>query len=64
MIRDQRETIPQTNPKANYLAHKSEIDRAIARVLESGWYILGREVEAFEIEFADYIGVDHAVGVR
>ena len=57
------ETIPQTNPKANYLAHKEAIDAAIARVLESGWYILGREVDAFEREFAAYLGVKLAVGV-
>jgi len=57
------ETIPQTNPKANYLAHKETIDAAIARVLESGWYILGSEVAAFEREFAAYLGVKQAVGV-
>lgn len=55
--------IPQCNPKASYLAHRLEIDAAIARVLESGWYILGKEVACFEEEFADYIGVSHAVGV-
>ena len=57
------EPIPQTDPKANYLAHKEEIDAAIARVLESGWYILGGEVAAFEREFAAYLGVNQAVGV-
>jgi dTDP-4-amino-4,6-dideoxygalactose transaminase len=56
-------SIPQTNPKANYLAHKAEIDAAIAAVLDRGWYILGREVEAFEQEFAAYLGVKQAVGV-
>jgi len=55
--------IPQTDPKANYLAHKAEIDAAIGRVLDSGWYILGQEVAAFEQEFADYIGVRYAIGV-
>lgn len=55
--------IPQTNPKSNYLAHKGEIDAAIAHVLEKGWYILGEEVKAFEDEFADYIGVRFGVGV-
>jgi len=55
--------IPQANPKANYLAHKEEIDAAIACVLDSGQYILGKEVAAFEREFADYIGTDYAVGV-
>lgn len=56
-------TVPQTDPRAGYLSHQSEIDAAIQRVLESGWYILGREVEAFEKEFASYVGVSHAIGV-
>jgi len=60
---EQRLTIPQTDPKANYLAHKAEIDAAISRVLDSGWYILGQEVAAFEEEFAAYIGARHAIGV-
>jgi dTDP-4-amino-4,6-dideoxygalactose transaminase len=45
-----------------YTAIRSEIDAAVARVLQSGWYILGREVEGFEGEFAAYCGVEHAVG--
>jgi len=56
-------TIPQCSPRANYLIHKEEIDRAIARVLESGSYILGDEVEVFEKEFAAEVGVSHAIGV-
>jgi hypothetical protein len=40
--------IPQTDPRAGYLAQKQAIDAAIARVLDSGQYILGREVESFE----------------
>lgn len=52
-----------SNPQANYLAHKEEIDTAINRVLQSGWYILGQEVAAFENEFAAYIGVRFGVGV-
>lgn len=51
-----------TNPKAGYLAHKDQIDAAIHRVLDSGWYILGQEVTAFEKEFAGYVGVTHGVG--
>ena len=51
------------DPKANYLAHKDEIDKAVHRVLDSGRYILGQEVAAFEQEFARYLGVHHAVGV-
>jgi dTDP-4-amino-4,6-dideoxygalactose transaminase len=51
------------NPAANYLAHRSEIDQAIRGVLDGGTYILGREVAAFEQEFARYLGVPHAIGV-
>ena len=56
-------TVLQSSPKASYLAHKEEIDAAIARTLASGWYILGAEVSQFEAEFAAYLGVPHAVGV-
>jgi dTDP-4-amino-4,6-dideoxygalactose transaminase len=55
--------IPQTDPRAGYLEERAAIDAAIARVLASGQYILGREVEAFEAEFAAWLGVGHAVGV-
>lgn len=51
------------NPHAQYLAHKAEIDAAIHSVLDSGWYVLGREAEAFEREFSAYIGVDYGIGV-
>ena len=51
------------DPKASYLAHREEIDAAIRAALESGSYILGKEVVAFEEEFADYIGTAHAIGV-
>ena len=51
------------NPRAQYEAHKAEIDDAVRRVLASGRYILGAEVNAFEREFASYVGVRHAVGV-
>ncbi|OGI00446.1 MAG: aminotransferase [Candidatus Melainabacteria bacterium GWF2_37_15] len=43
--------------------YQSEINEAIKKVAESGWYILGREVEAFEEEFAEYCGVKHCIGV-
>ena len=52
-----------SDPKAGYLAQKEDIDKAIQSVLESGWYILGREVSQFEAEFAGYIGVDFGIGV-
>ena len=50
-------------PKAQYQAYRSEIDAAIARVLDSGSYIMGAEVKAFEKEFATHIGLKHAIGV-
>ena len=39
-----------------------ELDAATKRVLDSGWYLLGKENEAFEREFASYCGVKHAIG--
>jgi dTDP-4-amino-4,6-dideoxygalactose transaminase len=55
--------IPQADPGAGYRAQKAEIDAAVQRALESGWYILGREGAAFEQEFAAWLGAgQHAVG--
>ena len=51
------------DPRAGYLAAQTEIEAAIKRVLESGLYILGPELEAFEREFAAWLGVAGAVGV-
>jgi dTDP-4-amino-4,6-dideoxygalactose transaminase len=58
-----RALIPVCDLGAHYRARRAEIDAAVRRVLESGWYILGREVEAFEREFAAYLGTEHAIGV-
>jgi dTDP-4-amino-4,6-dideoxygalactose transaminase len=52
-----------SNPHAQYLSHRDEIDAAVARVLGNGRYILGAEVDEFEKEFASYIGVSHGIGV-
>ena len=54
--------VPQANPGAGYRALKPEIDAAIARVLDSGWYILGQEGRAFEAEFAAWLGAGTAIG--
>jgi dTDP-4-amino-4,6-dideoxygalactose transaminase len=43
--------------------HADAITAGIARVLDSGWYVLGKECEAFEAEFAAYCEVDHCVSV-
>jgi dTDP-4-amino-4,6-dideoxygalactose transaminase len=55
--------ILQSDPGANYRAHRDEIDAAIRETLESGRYILGEEVSAFEREFALYLGDSYCVGV-
>ena len=55
--------IPQTSPGANYRAHQTEIDSAVARVMQSGVYILEKEVSAFEKEFSAYLGVQYGIGV-
>ena len=56
--------IPFSDPSASYRAHKKEIDEAIHKVLNSGWFVLGKEVEDFETEFAAFHGENfHAVGV-
>lgn len=47
--------IPVIDLPAQYAALKPELDAAVARVLNSGWYILGKEVAAFEEEFAAYL---------
>ena len=44
-------------------SHAEEIHQAIARVVDSGWYLLGNEVKNFEENYARYIGTAHCVGV-
>jgi dTDP-4-amino-4,6-dideoxygalactose transaminase len=55
--------VPFLDLKAPYLELKEELDAAYHRVMESGWYILGKEVEAFEQEFASYCEARHCIGV-
>lgn len=55
--------IPFLDLKATYLELQPEIDDAIKRVLNSGWYILGAEVDSFEQEYASYCGAAHCVSV-
>ena len=51
------------NLKPAYLELQHELDAAYARVMQSGWYVLGEEVEAFEREWAAYCQTEHCVGV-
>lgn len=56
--------IPFLDLGAQYRELKSEIDAAVARVLESGQYIGGKEITSFEDEFAGYCGARHGVAVN
>jgi dTDP-4-amino-4,6-dideoxygalactose transaminase len=55
--------IPLVDVKAQYAPFIPELQQRFAEVLESGRFIFGPEVEAFEREAAAYLGVPHAVGV-
>jgi dTDP-4-amino-4,6-dideoxygalactose transaminase len=55
--------VPFIDLKASYLELKNELDAAYRRVMESGCYILGNEVESFEKEFAAYCSTKYCVGV-
>jgi dTDP-4-amino-4,6-dideoxygalactose transaminase len=56
--------IPFIDLKAQYLSIKEEIDTAILKVLDSTQFILGREVAAFESEFAAYCNSDYAIALN
>ena len=56
--------IPLVDLPAQYQSLRGDIDAAVARVLKSGRYVLGPEVEAFEAEFAQVCEAPHAVGVN
>jgi dTDP-4-amino-4,6-dideoxygalactose transaminase len=55
--------IPVCDLRRQYHSIEPEIDEAVARVLDRGWFILGEEVAAFEDEFAAYCEASYAVGV-
>ena len=55
--------VPFLELQRAYRELQAELDAACRRVMESGWYILGPEVEAFEREFAAYCGARRCVGV-
>jgi dTDP-4-amino-4,6-dideoxygalactose transaminase len=56
--------IPLVDLRAQYLTIKSDIAAAIGRVLDSGQFVLGEEVEAFEREFAAYQGAAHGIALN
>ncbi len=55
--------VPFLDMKSPYRELAQELDEAYHKVMESGWYILGEEVEEFEQEFASYLGVKHCIGL-
>ena len=55
--------IPFLDLKKINAQYAEELKIAVSRVIDSGWYILGDEVEAFEREFAEYCSVKHCIGV-
>jgi dTDP-4-amino-4,6-dideoxygalactose transaminase len=54
--------VPFFDLKAVNARHRKELATAITRVLDSGWYIIGKEVEQFEKEFASYCGAKYCIG--
>jgi len=56
--------IPFLDLKTQYRSIRNEIQQAIEHVLESGQYVLGDEVAAFESEFARHVGAAHGIGVN
>src|ERR1044071_6255789 len=56
-------SVPFLDFAGPYEELKSELDEAYSRFMRSAWYILGKEVEAFEQEFARYCGAKHCIGV-
>lgn len=56
-------SIPFLDLSAAYQELKDELDAAYQRVMGSGWYILGEEVERFEVDFAAYCEAAYCVGV-
>jgi dTDP-4-amino-4,6-dideoxygalactose transaminase len=54
--------VPFLDLKAINARHAAELKAAAARVIDSGWYVLGEEVKAFEAEFGAWVGSPHCVG--
>jgi dTDP-4-amino-4,6-dideoxygalactose transaminase len=55
--------VPFLDMKQPYLELKADLDAAYFRVMTSGWYLLGQELESFEREYATFVGSKHCVGV-
>lgn len=56
--------VPFNDLLRHSVAHQEAVSDCLERVARSGWYILGPEVDAFEKEFAHYLGVAHTIGLN
>lgn len=56
--------IPFNTLKPGYEKYRDEYIKAATRVLDSGWYVLGNEVEMFEKEFSSWLGVNYCIGLN
>ena len=63
MNRQSAKGIPFNDLKRRAVCERESLLAAATRVINSGWFVLGPEVKAFETEFASYIGVPHCTGV-
>ncbi len=63
MMNNTQITIPQNRLDRGFFAHQKEYEDKAIEVLRSGWYILGREVEEFQKEFASFVGAKYCLGV-
>lgn len=55
--------IPFLDLKKINQQYQQDLKEACSRVIDSGWYLLGKEIQQFEKQFADYCGAQHAIGV-
>jgi dTDP-3-amino-2,3,6-trideoxy-4-keto-D-glucose/dTDP-3-amino-3,4,6-trideoxy-alpha-D-glucose/dTDP-2,6-dideoxy-D-kanosamine transaminase len=62
-VRGRRATVPVNDLARGVSAHRPELVSAVERVLDSGRFVLGPEVDQFEAEFAQYLGTTHCVGL-
>ncbi|NNL94532.1 MAG: erythromycin biosynthesis sensory transduction protein eryC1, partial [Xanthomonadales bacterium] len=55
--------VPFLDIQAAHHEIRAELDEAYQRVMKSGWFVLGEDVERFEHDFARYCHVQHGVGI-
>ena len=58
-----KEKIMPNRLDRGFYLYQKEFEQKAIDILRSGWYVLGKELESFELEFANFLGVKHCVGV-